>query len=104
MTSSPEIFKKHKHFNKLKFIPNPVDAAIDHYKNYNDDNNEYDIFVAISHGQNRGILKKGKSDEREKFINEIISDLPQFKFAQFGLNNFEPVWVLIIITTYLKQK
>ena len=92
LTSSPNIFKKHKHFKKLKFIPNPVDAAIDNYKNYKDNYNEYDIFVAISHGQNRGILKKGKSDEREKFINEIISELPQLKFAQFGLNNFEPVW------------
>ena len=53
---------------------------------------EYDIFVAISHGQNRGILKKGKSDEREKFINELVSNLPQSKFALFGLNNFEPIW------------
>ena len=92
LTSSPKIFKKNKNFKKLKFIPNPVDSAIDHYKNYDNSHNEYDIFVAISHGQNRGILKKGKSDEREEFINEIISDLPQFKFAQFGLNNFEPVW------------
>ncbi|MDB3925322.1 glycosyltransferase [Candidatus Pelagibacter sp.] len=92
LTSSPKIFKKNINYKKLKFIPNPVDSAIDHYKNYKNNHNEYDIFVAISHGQNRGILKKGKSDEREKFINEIISDLPQFKFAQFGLNNFEPVW------------
>ena len=92
LTSSPKIFKKNKNFKKIRFIPNPVDSAIDHYQNYKNDYNEYDIFVAISHGQNRGILKKGKSDEREKFINEIISDLPQFKFAQFGLNNFEPVW------------
>jgi len=92
LTSSPKIFKKNKNFKKLKFIPNPVDSAIDHYKNFNNNQNEYDIFVAISHGQNRGILKKGKSDEREEFINEIISDLPQFKFAQFGLNNFEPIW------------
>ena len=92
LTSSPKIFKKNMNYKKLKFIPNPVDSAIDHYKNYKNNHNEYDIFVAISHGQNRGILKKGKSDEREKFINEIISDLPQFKFAQFGLNNFEPVW------------
>jgi hypothetical protein len=38
---------------------------------------KFDMFVAISHGQNRGILKKGKFDEREKFINELISDLPQ---------------------------
>jgi len=92
LTSSPKIFKKNINYKKLKFIPNPVDSAIDHYKNYKNNHSEYDIFVAISHGQNRGILKKGKSDEREKFINEIISDLPQFKFAQFGLNNFEPVW------------
>ena len=92
LTSSPKIFKKNKNYKKLKFIPNPVDSAIDHYKNFNNKHHDYDIFVAISHGQNRGILKKGKSDEREKFINEIISDLPQFKFAQFGLNNFEPVW------------
>ena len=92
LTSSPNIFKGHKNFNKLKFIPNPVDEAIDNYKNYKNKYNEYDIFVAISHGQNRGTLKKGKSDEREEFINEIISDLPQLKFAQFGLNNFEPTW------------
>jgi glycosyltransferase involved in cell wall biosynthesis len=92
LTSSPKIFKKNKHFKKLKFIPNPVDAAVDHYKNFKNSSIEYDMFVAVSHGQNRGILKKGKFDEREKFINEIISDLPQFKFAQFGLNNFEPVW------------
>ena len=50
------------------------------------------MFVAISHGQNRGILKKGKIDEREQFINKLINNLPQNKFAQFGINNFEPVW------------
>ena len=93
ITSSPEIFKKKKHYKKLKFIPNPVDSSIDNFKNFkNQKDMNFDIFVAISHGQNRGILKKGKSDEREKFINSLISDLPQIKFAQFGLNNFEPVW------------
>ena len=93
ITSSPELFRKNILFKKLKFIPNPVDSAIDHFKNFeNNRNMEYDIFVAISHGQNRGILKKGKSDEREKFINELVSNLPQSKFALFGLNNFEPIW------------
>jgi glycosyltransferase involved in cell wall biosynthesis len=92
LTSSPIIFKKNKHFNKLRFIPNPVDSAIDQYKNYHDKSSEYDFFVAISHGQNRGILKKGKYDEREKFLNEIISELPKFKIAQFGVSNIEPVW------------
>ncbi len=76
----------------MKFIPNPVDPSIDHYKNYKTKNLNYDVFVAISHGQNRGILKKGKFDEREKFINDLIRELPESKFAQFGMNNFEPVW------------
>ena len=92
LTSSPKIFKKHKNFKKLKFIPNPVDTSIDFFKNYNKKNLEYDLFVAISHGQNRGILKAGKTDEREYLINKLIENLPQSKIAQFGLNNFEPVW------------
>ena len=92
LTSSPKLFKKHKFNKKLKFIPNPVDASIDNFRNFNDRNLEYDIFVAISHGQNRGILKKGKTDEREQFINKLIQNLPQNKFAQFGVNNFEPIW------------
>jgi glycosyltransferase involved in cell wall biosynthesis len=93
ITSSPEFFKKNIHYNKIKFIPNPVDSSIDNFKNFKNHNDmKFDIFVAISHGQNRGILKKGKFDEREKFINELILDLPQLKFAQFGLNNFEPIW------------
>jgi hypothetical protein len=93
ITSSPALFKKNIYYNKIKFIPNPVDSSIDNFKNFKNHNDmKFDIFVAISHGQNRGILKKGKFDEREKFINELISNLPQLKFAQFGLNNFEPIW------------
>ena len=92
LTSSPKLFKKHKLYKKLKFIPNPVDASIDNFANYKQKELEYDIFVAISHGQNRGILKRGKVDERESFINKLINNLPQNKFAQFGLNNFEPIW------------
>ena len=93
VTSSPMIFKKDINFNKLKFIPNPVDSSIDNFKNFkNHKDMNFDIFVAISHGQNRGILKKGKFDEREKFINTLISESPQLKFAQFGFNGFEPIW------------
>ena len=92
VTSSPSIFKNKNFYEKLKFIPNPLDLSIDNYKNFENKNLNFDIFVAVSHGQNRGILKKGKFDEREKFINELISDLPELKFAQFGLNNFEPIW------------
>ena len=92
LTSSPKLFKKNKFYKKLKFIPNPIDASIDNYTNFSEKKLDYDIFVAISHGQNRGILKKGKKDERENFINKLIKNLPQLKFAQFGIISFEPVW------------
>ena len=92
ITSSPKIFKQNKYYNKIKFIPNPVDSSIDNLKNFENKDFNFDIFSAISHGQNRGILKKGKFDEREKFIKRLVFDLPQIKFASFGMDNFEPIW------------
>jgi glycosyltransferase involved in cell wall biosynthesis len=92
ITSSPEIFKKHKYFYKLRFIPNPVDSSIDSYRCYDNKRLEFDIFSAISHGQNRGLLKKGKSDERDKLIKNLIYELPEIKFAAFGIDDFEPIW------------
>tara|TARA_S200000501_G_scaffold203587_1_gene191513 strand:+ start:274 stop:2352 length:2079 start_codon:yes stop_codon:yes gene_type:complete len=92
ITSSPDYFKNNKIFKKLHFIPNPVDSAIDNNRNYRNNNLEYDIFIAISHGQNRAILKKGKNDERENIFSYAIKHLNQFKFASFGINNTEPIW------------
>ena len=92
ITSSPKLFKKHKLYNKLRFIPNPVDNSIDNYRNFENKNLKFDIFSAISHGQNRGLLKKGKSDSREKLIKNLITNAPEIKFASFGLDKFEPVW------------
>jgi len=92
LTSSPSIFKKSKFFNKLQFIPNPVDSSIDHFKNFENNSLEFDVFSAISHGQNRGLLKKGKSDDREKIIRDLIFELPQIKFGSFGMEKFEPIW------------
>ena len=31
-----------------------------------------DVFFALSHGVHRGILKKGKHDERADFVNKLI--------------------------------
>ena len=92
ITSSPKIFKNNRYFKKLKFIPNPVDSSIDNLKNFEKSSLSFDIFSAISHGQNRGILKKGKFDEREKSINKLIFNLPEIKFASFGMDNVEPIW------------
>ena len=92
ITSSPKIFQKNKYIKKIKFIPNPVDSSIDFLKNFERKDFSFDIFSAISHGQNRGVLKSGKFDEREKFIKEIIYNLPQLKFASFGMDKYEPIW------------
>lgn len=92
ITSSPQIFNKQKFFNKVRFIPNPVDSSIDYFRNYKNFNLENDVFLAVSHGQNRAILKKEKKDEREDFFNKIINELSQYKFTSFGFNNTEPVW------------
>ena len=92
VTSSPQIFKRHKHFNKLQFIPNPVDISVENLKNFENNSLDFDVFCAVSHGQNRVILKKGKIDVREKLITELNHDLPQIKFSLFGVDGFEPIW------------
>lgn len=92
-TSCPKILNKYvSDKNKLNFIPNPVDSSIDNLKNYNSTNLKKDIFIAVSHGQNREILKKGKKDERSDQINKLINALPNINFAEFGINNVEPIW------------
>ena len=92
ITSSPKKLKNLKNSKKIKFIPNPVDKSIDHFSNYNNKNLEYDLFFAISHGQNRAVLKKGKSDERETMLSYTLKKLNKYKIAFFGLNDVEPVW------------
>ncbi len=92
LTSSPELFKKSRFHSKLKFIPNPVDKSIDQYRNYKVNGLEYDVFFAISHGQNRAILKKGKIDERENAFNFLTNKLNKYKIGSFGINNVEPIW------------
>ena len=46
----------------------------------------------MSHGVHRGILKKGKFDERENFINKLIKVTPNVRFDLYGMNDIQPVW------------
>jgi hypothetical protein len=46
----------------------------------------------MSHGVHRGSLKKGKSDDREKFINKLINRNRNVKFDVYGMNNVQPIW------------
>ena len=75
--------------SKTFFIPNPCDESIDILDNYNFENLEYDLFFALSHGQHRGILKKGYEDERVNFINNL--KLKNINTNFFGIKK-NPVW------------
>tara|TARA_B100000427_G_C15225829_1_gene471169 strand:- start:29 stop:541 length:513 start_codon:yes stop_codon:yes gene_type:complete len=46
----------------------------------------------MSHGVNRGIIKSGKNDEREIFVNELINLNKNLKFDIYGYNDRNPVW------------
>lgn len=72
---------------KTFFIPNPIDPSIDVYKNFLEDK-KIDIFLAISHGQHRGILKRHFIDDRVYFINKLTKKV---KYNIFGYKN-NPVW------------
>ena len=49
-------------------------------------------FFALSHGVHRGILKKGKYDERADFVNRLVDITPNVKFDLYGINNIQPIW------------
>ena len=46
----------------------------------------------MSHGVNRGELKSGKIDEREKIINKLVKLNKNLKFDIYGYKNRNPVW------------
>lgn len=90
-TSDPQNLK----FKKTKptfYLPNPVDESFERLKNYENNYLNNDVFFAMSHGVHRGILKKGKFDEREIFIEKLRKLTPNIKYDLFGMNNNQPVW------------
>ena len=93
LTTSPEklnFLKNHK--CESFFIPNPTDPSFETLNNYNNPNCNIDVFYAISHGVHRGVLKSGKSDERNIFVDKLINITPNVRFDIYGLNNIQPIW------------
>ena len=74
------------------YMPNPVDPSFEKLHNYKGSNFNNDVFFAMSHGVHRGILKNGKFDEREIFINKLVKKSPNIRFDLYGMNNKQPVW------------
>ncbi|MDC0060840.1 glycosyltransferase [Candidatus Pelagibacter sp.] len=86
--ASLKLNQKHKVF----YMPNPVDQSFERLENYKNKFFNNDVFFAMSHGVHRGILKKGKFDQREVFINRLINITPNIRFDLYGMNNIQPIW------------
>ena len=76
---------------KSYYLPNPCDESFETLKNY-DYKCEKDVFFGMSHGVHRGKLKRGKTDDREMFINRLMKSCKNVKFDIYGMNEKQPIW------------
>ena len=77
--------------NKSYFIPNPCDKSFETLDN-SKSNPKKDLFFAMSHGVHRGVLKGGKTDNRELFLKRLKIKLQNVKFDVYGMDNIQPIW------------
>ena len=91
ITTSPNVLKFLPNYVNNYFIPNPVDSSFETLNNYKKPCN-VDVFFALSHGVHRGVLKKGKDDDRNYFLKELLKKTNNIKFDIYGLNNKQPIW------------
>ena len=90
-TTDPKSLNFNKKLN-VYYMPNPVDESFEVLRNYENRYFNNDVFFAMSHGVHRGVLKKGKFDQRENFINKLINMTPNIRFDLYGMNNIQPIW------------
>ena len=90
-TTNPKSLNFDKKYN-ISFMPNPVDQSLEKLENYKNKYFNSDVFFAMSHGVHRGVLKKGKIDKRESFINKLIDKTKNIRFDCYGMNNIQPIW------------
>ena len=104
LTTHPDEIDFITNKDNVFFIPNPVDKSID---NLNISKNKapkyYDIFFALSHGVHRGVLKKGKVDDRIKVLN-LISKHKYIKTNFFGFKEKQPIWANEFLNELSKSK
>jgi len=98
LTTSPDVLSFLSGEENYHYIPNPSDPSFETLNNYNKQC-PMDVFYALSHGVHRGVLKRGKYDERELFINKLIEITPNVKFDIYGLDKVQPIWA----DNYLKS-
>jgi len=91
ITTSPTVLSFLPKKNKNFFMPNPVDTSFETLNNHEKSCN-VDVFFALSHGVHRGILKRGKEDDRNYFLKQLIKKTENVKFDIYGLDKKQPIW------------
>ena len=99
LTTSPDVLDFLPKNKPCLFIPNPSDPSFEVLNNFENNKCSMDVFFALSHGVHRGILKRGKHDERADFVNKLMEKTPNVKFDLYGINNIQPIWA----DSYLKS-
>ena len=79
------------------YMPNPSDNSFE-FLNNSKKKQKKDLFFAMSHGVHRGVLKKGKFDEREIFLKNLEKK-KKIDYDFFGYNKREPLWANDFIET-----
>ena len=102
-TSDPKSLKI-KIKSPIYYLPNPVDESFEKLKNYENGYLNKDVFFAMSHGVHRGVLKRGKFDEREIFIEKLKTLTPNIKYDLYGMDNNQPIWADNFINKISKSK
>ena len=93
VTTDPNVLRKQQHIIKnLHFFFVPVDKNIECF-DVSKQRPVKDLFYAMSHGVNRATLKKGKSDSRIHFLNNLTKKLENnIDYDFYGFQNKEPIW------------
>ena len=92
ITTHPSALNFLKNEKNFYYLPIPVDDNIERLKIYENKHSMNDLFFSMSHGVNRGKLKRNKKDERSIFIDSLIKQNPNIIFDIYGYNKREPIW------------
>jgi len=92
ITTHPSALKFLQNEKNFFYLPIPVDENIERLNIYKNKYCMNDLFFSMSHGVNRGTLKKNKKEERTIFIEKLIEKSPNIIFDIYGYKKREPIW------------
>ncbi len=92
ITTHPSALKFLQNEKNFFYLPIPVDENIERLNIYENKHCMNDLFFSMSHGVNRGTLKKNKKEERTVFIEKLIEKSPNIIFDIYGYKRREPIW------------